>query len=77
MREHRDKIPSSGPIKKESVRMGRTLKESKKEARKFRASFNFVLYRNKQGKCRRIFHLLGEVKAFNLAHTILAISSTL
>lgn len=28
MREHRDKIPSSGPIKKESVRKGCTLKDS-------------------------------------------------
>ena len=37
--------------------MGRTLKDSKKDARDFRASFNFVLYRNKQGKCTAHFPL--------------------
>ena len=30
------------------LKLGRTLKDSKKEARNFRASFTFVLYRNKQ-----------------------------
>jgi len=30
---------------------GCILKDSEKDARNFRASFNFVLYRNKRGKC--------------------------
>lgn len=30
--------------------IGCTVKDSKKEAQKFRASFNFVLYHNKQSK---------------------------
>ena len=42
------KIPIPQPIKKKHIRMRRTLTDSKKDARKFRASFNFVLYRSKQ-----------------------------
>ena len=42
--------------------MPRTLKDSKKDARKFRASFTFVLYRNKQDIWAPKSHLLGEPK---------------
>ena len=42
--------------------MGCTLNDSKKEARKNRASFNFVLYRNKQDIWAPKCHLLGEPK---------------
>ena len=43
--------------------MGCTLKDSKKDARKFRASFTFVSHRNKQDILAPKCHLLGEPKS--------------
>ena len=49
--------------------MRRTLKDSKKDARKFRASFNFVSYLNNQENVYH-FRFLGEPKALNPSHAL-------
>ena len=51
--------------------MNRTIEGSKKDARNFRASFSFVLFLSKRGKCKADFSLLGKHKTFNPAKKLL------